>query len=86
MVEKIAFARYNNPNVSGKRSDSLTSKDIIREKINEAVASVLPITVIVAVICLFFVPLSNGLLLSFLIGSLMLIVGMGFLLWAQICP
>ncbi|MCD8216724.1 MAG: DUF1538 domain-containing protein [Clostridiales bacterium] len=55
----------------------MTSKDIIREKINEAVASVLPITVIVAVICLFFVPLSNGLLLSFLIGSLMLIVGMG---------
>ncbi len=63
----------------------MTSKDIIQEKINEAVASVLPITVIVAVLCLFFVPISNGLLLSFLIGSLMLIVGMGlFTLGADI--
>ncbi|MCD8156663.1 MAG: DUF1538 domain-containing protein [Clostridiales bacterium] len=40
-------------------------------------ASVLPITVIVAILCLLFAPISNGLLLSFLIGSLLLIVGMG---------
>ncbi|MCD8123714.1 MAG: DUF1538 domain-containing protein [Lachnospiraceae bacterium] len=55
----------------------MQSREIIREKIQEAVASVLPITLIVAVLCLFLIPVSNGLLLSFLIGSLLLIVGMG---------
>ena len=43
----------------------------------EAVASVLPITLIVAALCLFLVPVSSGLMLSFLIGSVMIIVGMG---------
>ena len=37
----------------------------------------LPITVIVAVMCLSFVPVTPDLMLSFLIGALMLIVGMG---------
>ena len=39
-------------------------------------ASVLPITIIVLFISLFFVPADNGLMLAFLIGSLFLIVGM----------
>ena len=43
----------------------------------EAAASVLPVTVIVAVLCLALVPVDTGLMLSFLIGSLLLIVGMG---------
>ncbi len=43
----------------------------------EAVVSVLPITLIVAFLCLFFIPMNSGLMLSFLIGSLMIIVGMG---------
>ena len=47
------------------------------EKFKEAAASVLPITLIVAVLCLFFVPVSTDLMLSFLLGALMLIVGMG---------
>lgn len=42
----------------------------------ESVSSVLPITLIVAVLCLFLVPVSSGLMLSFLIGSVMIIVGM----------
>ena len=37
----------------------------------------LPITLIVAALCLFLVPVSSGLMLSFLIGSVMIIVGMG---------
>lgn len=49
----------------------------INEKLREAAASVLPITGIVFVLCLFFVPMDTGLLLSFLIGSAMLILGMG---------
>ena len=52
------------------------NKHIFQEKIKEAVASVLPITLIVAVLCFSLVPMESGLLLSFLIGSLMLILGM----------
>lgn len=51
--------------------------NVISEKMREAVASVLPITLIVAILCLFLVPVSTGLLLSFVIGSVMIIVGMG---------
>lgn len=52
-------------------------KNAIIEKLREAAASVLPVTGIVFVLCLFFVPMDAGLLLSFLIGSAMLILGMG---------
>ena len=55
----------------------MTQKSVINEKMREASASVLPVTGIVFVLCLFFVPMDTGLLLSFLIGSAMLIVGMG---------
>ena len=47
------------------------------EKFKEAAASVLPIVIIVGVMCLSFIPMQADLMLSFLIGSLMLIVGMG---------
>ena len=38
--------------------------------------SVLPITLIVAALCIFFIPIESGLMLSFLIGSVMIIAGM----------
>ena len=46
------------------------------EKFREAVASVLPITLIVTIVCFSFVPVTTDLMLSFLIGSVLLIVGM----------
>ncbi len=55
----------------------MTQKGKLHEKFKEAAASVLPIVVIVGVMCLTFVPMKADLMLSFLIGSLMLIVGMG---------
>lgn len=55
----------------------LTNHNMFREKMRESVASVLPIALIVAVLCLFLVPVSNGLLLSFILGTVMIIVGMG---------
>ena len=55
----------------------MAQKNAIIEKLREAAASVLPITGIVFVLCLFLVPMDAGLLLSFLIGSAMLILGMG---------
>ena len=51
-------------------------KSMLYEKIRESVASVVPITLIVAFVCLFFIPIESGLMLSFLIGSVMIIVGM----------
>lgn len=51
--------------------------NIIKEKMKESVSSVLPISFIVLVLCLFVVPISSGLVLSFLIGTAMIIVGMG---------
>ena len=50
---------------------------VLIEKLKEAAASVLPIAGIVALLCLAFVPVHSGLLLSFLLGSQLLIVGMG---------
>lgn len=54
----------------------MTQHNIIKEKMHESVASVLPIAAIVAILCLFLVPVQNGLLLSFVIGTAMIIVGM----------
>ena len=63
----------------------MTSRKIINSKLKEAVDSVLPITIIVAVLCFFFVPVGSGLMLAFLVGALMLIVGMGlFTLGAEL--
>ncbi len=46
-------------------------------KIKEAAASVLPIVLIVAVLCLIWIPMQNDLMLAFLIGAVLLIAGMG---------
>ena len=54
----------------------MQKKQLFLEKIKEAVASVLPITLIVAALCLVFIPVSTDLMLAFFIGSLMLIAGM----------
>jgi len=54
----------------------LRKKQLFLEKGKEAVASVLPITLVVAAMCLFFIPVETDLMLAFFIGSLMLIAGM----------
>ena len=55
----------------------MTGKTIILEKLKEALASVLPISLIVAAVCFFLVPVDTGLMLAFIIGSALLVVGMG---------
>ena len=55
----------------------MTPKAQLIEKFKEAAASVLPIVIIVGVMCLTFIPMQADLMLSFLIGSIMLIAGMG---------
>lgn len=50
----------------------------LKEKILEALSSVLPITLIVAFLSITIAPLSVGTLVLFLVGAMLLIVGMGF--------
>lgn len=50
---------------------------MLSEKIKESAISVLPILVIVAILCLFVTPVSPAIFLAFLVGALMIIVGMG---------
>ena len=51
---------------------------ILKQKIMDAFLSVLPITVIVILICIIFVPMPAGTFLLFLGGAALLIIGMGF--------
>ncbi len=54
------------------------TKTVLGEKVREALASVLPITAIVLALCLTFAPLPVDILLAFLAGAVLLIIGMGF--------
>ena len=50
----------------------------LKEKTMESLSAVLPITAIVMLISIFFVPMELGSIVMFLVGAVMLIVGMGF--------
>lgn len=54
-------------------------KDLLKQKINEALSSVLPITLIVLLLSFTNIsPMPAGMLILFMLGAVMLIVGMGF--------
>ena len=55
----------------------MCQKQILMEKLKEATASVLPISLIVMAISFVLVPVDAGLMLSFVIATAMLILGMG---------
>ncbi|MDL2327324.1 DUF1538 domain-containing protein [Ruminococcaceae bacterium OttesenSCG-928-A11] len=50
----------------------------LKEKVQESFAAVLPITVIVLALSIFLVPMELGTVAMFLVGALMLVIGMGF--------
>ena len=54
------------------------TKVVLGEKVREALASVLPITIIVLILCFTVAPVPTDILLAFLVGAVLLIVGMGF--------
>ena len=61
------------------------NKTILGEKVREALASVLPITAIVLLLCFTIAPVPTDILLAFLMGAVLLIVGMGlFTLGAEL--
>lgn len=53
------------------------NRTALAEKIKESLNSVLPIVLIVLVLCITVVPVSSGLMLAFLAGTVMVTVGMG---------
>ena len=54
-------------------------KELLKQKISESISSVLPITLIVLILSFTnLAPMPAGMLILFLLGSVMLIVGMGF--------
>lgn len=84
-VDFLTFSCYNQRNYFTKGGESSLNKKLIfknksalGEKVRESVRSVLPIILIVAFLCLSIAPISSDLLLSFLIGSVMVVTGMGF--------
>ena len=50
----------------------------LKEKVDESVSAVLPITVIVMLLSIFVVPMETGTIAMFLVGAFMLIIGMAF--------
>ena len=50
----------------------------LRAKIMESLAAVLPITAIVLIISVFLVPMKVGTMFMFLVGAVLLVIGMGF--------
>ena len=55
----------------------MSSRSVLKEKLLEAVRSVLPITMIVALLSFTIAPLPTDLMLSFVIGTALLILGLG---------
>ena len=53
------------------------SRTILMAKVKESLASVLPIAVIVFVLCFLVIPVPTDLLMTFVVGVLMVIIGMG---------
>lgn len=53
------------------------TRTAVTEKVAESLFSVLPIVIIVFILCLYISPMQPDLLLTFLVGAMMLIIGMG---------
>ena len=51
---------------------------VLKEKLNEALVAVMPIVGIVLVLCFSIAPISSSILLCFLMGAAMIIIGMMF--------
>ena len=54
------------------------NKTAVAEKVKESAVSVLPIILIVTLLCFSISPIQTDLMLNFLIGTVMVVFGMGF--------
>lgn len=55
----------------------LKNRTIIREKMMESLKSVLPVAVVVLLLCFSLTPVSGGMLMTYLAGTVMVVLGMG---------
>jgi len=53
------------------------NRSIVSEKMKESFKSIMPVTAIILLLCFTLVPVESGAFLAFIIGALLLIVGMG---------
>ena len=58
----------------------------LKEKILESVSAVLPITGIVLLLSILLVPVELGIMVMFLVGAILLVIGMGFFQLGARCP
>ena len=56
----------------------MKNRSLLNDKMKEAISSVLPITGIVLLLCFTIAPIPNNMLMAFLTGAVMLVVGMAF--------
>ena len=54
-----------------------TTKTIVADKIKESFSSVLPVALIVLILCFTLTPVNSGIFLAFVLGTILLVVGMG---------
>ena len=59
---------------------------MLKDKLKEAVSSVLPIIMIVMVLCFTIAPVSSGIMLEFIIGAVCWLWVWFYLRWEQRCP
>ncbi len=60
-----------------KRRSLYVDRTVVRAKMHEALSSVLPIALIVVLLCITLIPVENGKLLSFIVGAILTVVGIG---------
>lgn len=53
-------------------------RTVLGEKVKESLSAVLPVTAVVLVLCFTLTPIPSGVMLAFLFGAAMMVVGMGF--------
>ena len=56
--------------------DILPGKSVFLAKLKEAASSVLPVVIIVAVLSLFWIPLQTDLMLAYIVGAVLVVLGM----------
>ena len=79
MIAKKRQIWYHSNIIPGKDADmNIFNRTVMSEKIKESLSSVLPVTLIVLALLATFIPVPASMLICFVIGAVMVIIGMGF--------
>ena len=75
ILKNNGYLRHNSFDAGNNK---MILKNKLIEKFQEALAAVLPIVTLVLILSLFVAPIPSGIMLSFFMGTIMLIGGMMF--------